>query len=162
MNQYEVPEPILNSPYYEPSSNWRNIEGEPPVQVKGRRPAMYYYRPPLKSMSDSPEGIGTAIELKLVNRIRDRMKEWLPLALKGEGGVTGVTYQLLNYWHRDGRQHRLFFAQLEAAETIIFLKEARADFLQGIYIPPDEPSEERKTEGFKAFSRYACKMATGS
>ena len=73
MNQYEVPEPILNSPYFEPSSYWRIIEGEPPVQVEGRRPAMYYYRPPLKSMSESPEGIGTAIELKLVNRIRDRM-----------------------------------------------------------------------------------------
>ena len=162
MNQYEVPEPILNSPYFEPSAYWRIIEGEPPVQVEGRRPAMYYYRPPLKSMSESPEGIGTAIELKLVNRIRDRMKEWLPLALKGEGGVTGVTCELLNYWHRDGRQHRLFFAQLEAAETIIFLKEARADFLQGISIPPDEPSDELKAEGFKAFSRYACKMATGS
>ena len=29
-------------------------------------------------------------------------------------------------------EHRLFFAQLEAAETIIFLTEARRDFLQGI------------------------------
>jgi type III restriction enzyme len=90
------------------------------------------------------------------------MKEWLPLALTGGGGVTGVTCELVNYWHRDGRQHRLFFAQLEAAETIIFLKEARADFLQGISIPPDEPSDELKAEGLKAFGRYACKMATGS
>jgi type III restriction enzyme len=162
MNQYEVPEPILNSPYFEPSWYWRIIEGEPPVQVEGRRPAMYYYRPPLKSLSDSPEGIGTAIELKLVNRIRGRMKEWLPLALQGDGGVTGVTCELLNYWRRDGREHRLFFAQQEAAESVIFLKEARADFLQGLSIPSDEPSEERKAEGFKTFSRYACKMATGS
>ena len=36
----------------------------------------------------------------------------------------------------------LFFAQLEAAETIIFLTEARADFLQGIEVPSDEPSED--------------------
>ena len=105
---------------------------------------MYYYHPPLKSLSESPEGVGTAIELKLVNRILSRMKEWLPLAVKGDGGVTGVTCELLNYWRREGRQHRLFFAQLEAAETIIFLKEARVDFLQGISVPPDEPSEERK------------------
>ncbi len=39
------------------------------------------------------------------------------------------------------------FAQLEAAETIIFLTEARADFRQGIRVPRDEPSEERKAEG---------------
>ena len=81
---------------------------------------MYYYRPPLKSMSESPEGIGTAIELKLVNRIRDRMKEWLPLALKGEGGVTGVTCELLNYWHRDGRQHRFFLRSLRLQKRLSF------------------------------------------
>ena len=33
----------------------------------------------------------------------------------------------------------LFFTQLEAAETIIFLTEARPDFLQGIDIPLDAP-----------------------
>ncbi|MCP4040577.1 MAG: DEAD/DEAH box helicase family protein, partial [Gammaproteobacteria bacterium] len=29
-------------------------------------------------------------------------------------------------------------------------------------VPMDEPSEERKADGYKAFRRYACKMATGS
>jgi type III restriction enzyme len=33
---------------------------------------------------------------------------------------------------RDGREKRLFYAQIEAAETIIFLIEARQDFRQGI------------------------------
>lgn len=60
------------------------------------------------------------------------------------------------------RQHRLFFAQIEAAETIIFLNEARADYLQGIDIPLDDISDERKAEGYTAFKRYACKMATGA
>lgn len=68
----------------------------------------------------------------------------------------------MNYWRREGRQHRLFFAQLEAAETVIFLAEARADFRQGIEIPLDEPSDKQKAEGLAAFRRYACKMATGS
>ena len=70
--------------------------------------------------------------------------------------------ELLRHWHRDDRRHRLFFAQLEAAETIIFLTEARADFLQGIDIPIDEPSDEAKADGIRAFRRHACKMATGS
>lgn len=49
------------------------------------------------------------------------------LALRGEGGVSRVTMKLLNYWRREGREHRLFFAQLEAAETVVFLTEARAE-----------------------------------
>ena len=36
-------------------------------------------------------------------------------------------------------------------------------FLQGIAVPRDEPSDERKkADGFAGFLRYACKMATGS
>ena len=56
----------------------------------------------------------------------------------------------------------LFFTQLEAAETIIFLTEARPDFLQGIDIPLDAPGEEKLKEGFNAFQRLCCKMATGA
>ena len=67
------------------------------------------------------------------------------------------------YWRRDGRSFRFFFAQLEAAETIIFLNEARRDFLQGIDVPRDEPSDEQKRDlATRRSSRYACKMATGS
>ena len=69
---------------------------------------------------------------------------------------------LIQWWKRDGREKRLFFAQLEAALTVIFLTEARQDFLQGLNIPRDEPSEERRNEGYKGFQRYACKMATGA
>ena len=47
-------------------------------------------------------------------------------------------------------------------ETIIFLTEARADFLQGIAVPLDEPGEEAQRDGLRAFRRYACKMATGT
>ncbi len=123
---------------------------------------MYFYRSPGREVPADREGAGTAIELKLVNRIRVKLAEWRPLALRGEGGVTRTTMELLRYWHRDGRRHRLFFAQLEAAETIVFLTEARADFLQGIDVPLDEPGAEAKANGMRAFQRYACKMATGT
>ena len=63
---------------------------------------------------------------------------------------------------REGREKRLFYAQLEAAQSVVFLTEARADFLQGIAVPRDEPSDDRKGEGYAGFLRYACKMATGS
>ncbi len=159
-SSFEVPQPILNSPYDEPGEHWRIVEGDPPRREPGRRPAMYYYRPPnQEAATQAPEGAGTAIELKLVNRIRERVNAW---RAEGWPGVSRTSLELLSYWRRDGRRHRLFFAQLEAAETIIFLIEARSDLHQGIQIPPDEPSDGAKTEGFRAFRRYACKMATGS
>ena len=34
--------------------------------------------------------------------------------------------------------------------------------MQGIAVPRDEPSDDRKSEGYSGFLRYACKMATGS
>ncbi len=52
--------------------------------------------------------------------------------------------------------------RLEAAEAIIFLREARNDFLQGMEIPMDEPGPDGKENGLTAFTRYACKMATGT
>ncbi|MDE0029016.1 MAG: DEAD/DEAH box helicase family protein [Deltaproteobacteria bacterium] len=162
MNPHEVSEPILNAPFDEPREHWWITEHDPPERRPGRRPAMYFYRRPGSEPSLEQQGTGTAIELKLVNRVRAKLAEWRPLALRGEGGVTRTTVELLRYWRQEGRRHRLFFAQIEAAETIIFLTEARPDFLQGIRVPLDEPGEEARADGFRAFRRYACKMATGT
>ena len=162
MRNYEVPEPILNSPFAEPEAHWQIIEGEEPQRLPGRRPAMYYYRDPKATPEKyNGNGAGIAIELKLVNRIRERVKEW---RREGYPGVTRTTFELLQWWRRDGRdeRHRLFFAQLEAAETVIFLTEARADFRQGVEIPRDDPGAEKRARGDMGFTRYACKMATGT
>jgi type III restriction enzyme len=156
---FEVAEPIICGPYDEPTEHWQIVEGETPNRLPGRRPATYYFRPPgpvSDSIADDP---GTLIELKLVTRVRERLKAW---QAAGRPGVKRTTLELLDYWTRDGRQHRLFFAQREAAETVIFLTEARADFLQGIEVPPDTPSGERRAEGYAGFRRIACKMATGT
>lgn len=161
MSQFEVRQPILNSPYHEPEKYWLLEEGEEPREMPGRRPAAYFYRDPRMGHSTdaSQQNRGIQIELKLVNLIRARVKEW---RAGGYQGVSGTTLELIQYWRREGRRQNLFFAQLEAAETIIFLTEARGDFKQGIAIPRDEPSEDRKAEGYAGFLRYACKMATGS
>lgn len=160
MSAYEVPKPILNSPFGEPTEYWDIVEGAMPSRKPGRRPAMYFYRDPgTKPENEYGNVAATAIELVLVNRIRARVKQW-----RGEGypGVTRTTQELLQWWQREGRKHRLFFAQLDAAETIIFLTEARTDFLQGIDVPAEAVSEEKQAQGMTGFRRYACKMATGS
>ena len=157
----EVEEPIINSPYEEPKAYWKISLHEPPQKINARRPATYFYIPP----GTPPEAQGersVEVEIHKISTIRKRLGEWRKLALKGEGGVTRVTMELLNYWRREGRMKPLFFTQLEAAETIIFLTEARPDFLQGIDIPLDAPGEEKLKEGFNAFQRLCCKMATGA
>jgi type III restriction enzyme len=160
MSSYEVSEPIISLPFEEPREHWNIIEGEVPERVAGRRKAVYFYRDPKAAPGKrAGEGVGTVIELKLVNLIRERVAEW---RRAGYPGVTRTTLELLSWWRRDGREQRLFFAQMEAAETIIFLNEARTDFRQGIAIPRDEPGDEKKSEGTTGFTRYACKMATGA
>lgn len=159
---YEVPTPILNSPYREPSRYWHIVPGETPRILEGRRPAGYFYRLPERSADralSTAYGDSVWIELKLVNMIRERIKEWRE---SGYPGASRITLELLEYWVRDGRLRRLFFTQVEAAETIIFLTEARQDFLQGLNVPLEELSADKQAEGHKAFRRYACKMATGS
>jgi type III restriction enzyme len=160
VSEFVVPEPIICSPYEEPARHWHIEEGAAPAEpAPGRRPSQYYYRAPgAETEEGAPTGV--AVLLPLVNQIRARLTDWREADY---AGVTATTHELLQYWRRDGRGRRLFFAQLEAVETVIFLHEARRDFLQGIDIPPDEPSDRQKEElGYKAFRRYACKMATGA
>jgi type III restriction enzyme len=160
MSDFEVPQAIICSPFEEPAHHWHLAEGAPPERRPGRRPAHYYYPDQRTEDAGVTASRGTLIELELVNAVRARIAEWRS---SGYAGVTATTLELLQYWRRDGRGFRPFFAQLEAAETIVFLNEARRDFLQGVDIPLDEPSDQQKSEkAYKAFQRYGCKMATGS
>lgn len=99
MSTYEVPDPILNSPFDEPGEHWYIAEGEPAVKRPGRRLAMFFYRDPKAKADGSQRGrAGEAVELELVNRIRQRVKEWRD---SGYPGVTRTTHELLAWWWRD-------------------------------------------------------------
>ena len=150
-----IENPIINSPYHEPAQYWKISPHDPPEKINGRRPPTYFYT--TNTTAPNKEQAAAEIEIHNIATIRQRLHEWRTLALRGEGGVSRITMELLNYWRRDGRAHPLFFAQLEAVETIIFLNEARGDFLQNITIPPDAPAD-----GGKALNRLCCKMATGA
>lgn len=165
---FEVDEPILNSPYEAPSAHWYLRAGESPQKRSGRRPSIVFPPFNLSEPWDTRDGIlvpakdyTSAYELALVNRLRGRLEAWREA---GWPGATRTTLELLEHWTRADRdlRHRLFFAQREAAESVIFLIEAREDFRQGISVPADEPGSEKVSQGHRAFLRYACKMATGS
>jgi len=141
-----VDNPILNSPFEEPTRYWAYENGQPVVK-EGRRPAGYY----LKARTHEAQVSlfeEEFVPLELVNIIRERVKSWRE---RGYPGVTPITRQLLNHWNNPERERKLFFCQREAAETLIWLVEASPAEKQGIVIPKDN-----------GLTRYACKMATGS
>jgi type III restriction enzyme len=150
-SSFEVPEPILSSPFEEPPEHWWIEEGKLPDRRPGRRPAGYFYRDPLAAPADGDAITrGEWTNLDMVNQIRLRLGDW---RAQGYAGASRTTRELIDYWQRDGRQWPLFFAQIEAVETVLFLREGRSDLLQGITVPREDGGD---------FLRYACKMATGS
>jgi type III restriction enzyme len=164
MNQ--VSQPILVSPYQEPDKHWYIQRGETPRIVEDRRPSFVFKPQGGQQEWDTTDGsLGrlkdyeNAYEMRLVNRLREAVGKWRD---EGYPGVTRTTLELLDLWRSEDRSQRLFFAQIEAAETVIFLREARQDYLQGIDIPHDELASEFASAEFKPWLRYACKMATGS
>ncbi|MCY7303897.1 MAG: DEAD/DEAH box helicase family protein [Thermoleophilia bacterium] len=150
MSSFEVESPILCSPFAEPGEHWWIEEGTMPDRRFGRRPAGYWYRDPRAPEPEEGFTRGEWQPLDHVNLVRERVKAWRE---QGYPGATRTTLELLEWWSRDDLRLPLFFAQREAAETVIFLTEARGDFLQGVEVPP-EPGGE--------FRRYALKVATGS
>jgi type III restriction enzyme len=173
----EVQNPIINSPFVEPKLHWQIEHGKAPVKAEGRRPASYYYRVPesagrgrknKKQMTLQGDlNVGEQEDLPIVNWLRMRVKEWRAGVLTGipYDGASPVTKELLALWSAgsDRRQQRLFFAQLEAAETLIFLVEASEVYQKNKpLIPVDKPGDKTLAKGFKAFTRYALKMATGT
>src|SRR6266516_6882145 len=135
MSTFEVEQPILNSPFEEPAEHWQIAEGSAPKRLPTRRRAGYFYRDPKAPPPEADHPArGEWHELELVNQIRERLAQWREA---GYPGATRTTLDLIRHWRREGRERRLFFAQLEGAETIIFLTEARADLLQGVDVPPE-------------------------
>ena len=93
---------------------------------------------------------GEFIEIELVNRIRPRVKQWRE---NGYLNVTGVTKKLLQFWQDPSqREQRLFWCQLEAVETAIWLAEANPAERQGIMLGNDG----------SAWERQCLKLATGT
>ena len=76
MTDFEVAEPILNSPYVEPAAHWNIEEGQSPVKRPGRRPAGYFYRDPRAALDGDehaaglsarpPRELGPGLELRAV------------------------------------------------------------------------------------------------
>ncbi|MFZ1947122.1 MAG: DEAD/DEAH box helicase family protein [bacterium] len=181
-----VESPVICRPYHEPEHYWDYDRATgTATKQSGRRPSTYWYklseedlrqqRLPLRLASVSGDVYDLGLEegrreLVIVNKLREDVKRWRK---SGYEGATNVTKDLLRHWARKDRVRRLFFCQLEAAETVIFLNEIRGlrrDGKRGKprWVPAfadsdfeallDHPFEA----GYEPLSRVCCKMATGS
>ncbi len=131
-----------------PSRHWKFAgQGTSPDLVEGRHEAGYMVSDTgAKPHQDS----GTFIPLPLVNQIRMAVNAWRNA---GYPGITGITQVLLEHWNdSEQREYPLFFCQLEAIETLIWLIELSNSKKRGITIPSDGGE----------FSRFCSKLATGT
>ncbi len=158
-----IDNPVLNTPYAEPSRHFRfSDDGITDEVVPGRRKSAYFVpiAPPRKQgqqlVFDTQWTPDRMRPNEHVNQIRERVALWR------QGGyvdVTPVTRRLLEYWTDAEREKKFFFCQIEALETAIYLTEAAHKY-NDVWIV-NELREANDTSN-PGLPRIAFKMATGS
>ena len=151
-------QPIINSPFYPPQYHWplnSDTKAFAPA-VNGRRSAQNM--PPVagsrgtRQARPQPGNIGVAWEqLELVNQIRQEVADWRDA---GYPGVTTTTRDLINHW-TEREEFPLYFAQIDAVLTHIYLRETR----------PLDITQELERINLKyndGIERIAHKMATAT
>ena len=180
---------MINKPYEEPKQHWRYGKDGVPSIVAERRRASYWYKTNRTGAAQQDLlAEEESDDLPLVNRLREDVRRWRESAYRG---ASSVTRDLFAHWSNPERApRRLFFCQLEAAETIIYLLEIAlpgrlgATGFRQFRVPPsdferlfrgEKPAFEELVgefyprlidlpgdAGLLPLRRLGCKMATGS
>lgn len=174
-------QPILNSPYKEPTLHHAlDEEGQPTDNppIKGRRKSEFITPVPKprkrKKQSEelqneldlsSQEGVSSDEQeynpTPIINEIRSHVQSWRNLPNQTGWGVTPATARLLNHWRNHEFQGvRPFFCQIEAVETIIWLTEVAR--VQKQYKRFWEHISGANEQANPELTRLAMKMATGA
>ena len=166
-----IENPVINSPFGEPQRHFRFDENGITHEIlTGRRLSTYFIpiaKPKLKGAQQQAvldlSVQHRAEENKLINDLRARVAHWRQA---GRPYTTALTRRLLEYWTRPDRERRLFFCQIEAVETLIYLTEIapRHDANQGTFLLErlKQANAQATPDGQPALLRSAAKMATGS
>lgn len=164
MQQVVIENPVLNSPFEEPKRHFRFTEdGITDEIIENRRISQYFVpipRPKKKSakqLTFETEWTADRVEEnKEINRIRERVAIWRK---GGYAGITKTTARLLEYWKREDRERRLFFCQIEALETAIWITEVAPKYGEAWV---ENLLRQKNQESNPLLYRIAFKMATGS
>ncbi len=167
-----IENPVINSPYVEPAQHFAFDKGGITAKrVQGRRESEFFIpvaRPKVLSAKEQLEFDAMQVQRErnhLINAIRLEVRTW-----RGSNypGLTSTSQRLLEHWRRADREanQRLFFCQLEAAETAMYLSEVasatlrRRDRRSGdLSIAEQLDVANRQYNG--GLPRIAFKIATG-
>jgi type III restriction enzyme len=157
-----IENPVINSPFVEPKRHFVLVDGQPNGQIEERRRSSEFFVPvaqPRKrntQMTIDQFGMIKQQPNEIVNEIRQAVARWRQ---QDYPHTTSVTKDLLAYWRDEDRQRRLFFCQIEAAETAIYLTEAAERSADTNALNQIRAENSARNGGLP---RLAFKMATGS
>lgn len=158
-----IDDPIINSPFEEPTQHFLFDDDGITNQVEGSRRKSTYFIPiaqPKKKGGQQALDTGwTKERMKendFINQVRSEVASWRD---SGRVGMSRTTKQLVEHWTNEDRERRLFFCQIEALDTVIYLTEiapklGRHSAEQTLKLKNDEYNP--------GLYRIALKMATGS
>ena len=167
MEKNVIANPVINSPYQKPERHFHFGEEGITNTIVSKRRVSAYFVPIAKPKKKKAKQLGFGEvheewtsdrlqENKFINQVRERVDLWR------RGGYTDVsrtTRRLLDHWQRPERERRLFFCQLEALETIIYVTEVAHKYGDGWIADQLRRGNESANP---ALYRIAFKMATGS
>jgi type III restriction enzyme len=125
--------------------------------LEGRRSSTLYVPVPRATTRNSREdqilaegAYGTEFqrENEFVNKLRGRIDEWRS---QGYPGLTKVSRDLLMYWSDPERPNKLFFCQIEALETIMWVTEV-AERAGEAWVKRTQAGERRSEPGSLSLS----------
>ena len=163
MRQVVIENPVINSPFDEPERHFRfSDDGITNEIIETRRISSYFIpiaKPKKKGrqLSFDTEWTQDRVEEnKFINQIRSRVAQWRK---GGYLGTTKTTAYLLEYWRNPDRDRKLFFCQIEALETLIYITEAAKKYGDAWIENQIRMANE---DANPLLYRIALKMATGS
>ncbi len=158
-----IENPILNSPFAEPQRHFRfDEDGITNEIIEERRTSSYFVpiaQPKKKGKQlvfDTEWTQERINENAFINQVRQRVRQWRE---GGHAGVSKMTRQLLDYWADPERDRKLFFCQIEALETAIYIAEVARKY-NDAWIENDLHKANESANPL--LDRIALKMATGS
>ena len=161
-----IENPILNSAYEAPTRHWKFDDNGITDQVQdGRRPSAYFMPIPAAKRRQAVQAQLEFIEwtkdrieeTRFVNEVRTAVDRW---RMERWPGATATTRLLLEHWNDPDRERRLFFCQIEAVETAIWLAEIAGRAGQGRYFLNE--LQRYNDDANPGLFRLAHKMATGT
>ena len=155
-------QPVINSPYTEPRHHWElDEDGRAlPSLMDGRRTSAFRAMVPQSRKAQTQ--VALFIEEKyheFINEVRTRVATW---RLAGYPNLSRPSRDLLTHWQstpeENGPAQRLFFAQVEALETLMWLYEAPVKDTESFRRDLDADNASLN----EGCNRLAVRMATGT